>query len=286
MEKTVGSTTTVYVYDEAGHLIGEYTPSGNLIEEHIWLNNRPIGVITSAGLYYVHTDQLGTPRDITNSSKAVVWQWNSDPFGTSVPTGSLTYNLRFPGQYYDAETGRNYNYFRNYDPTIGRYIESDPIGLAGGVNTYTYVGSNPLSWSDPLGLCPEPHHYQITEFTLCSAAEAFMLLEEPDMSGPGAPQAQEGFRGNITLLGNGGKNQITQDVNSSTMTIVNTTMSSHEFYPGSVTLQVTPGPFGIGSIISITGTGTGPNPIENDLVGLAYFGLVASVLAQICDLPM
>ncbi len=121
VEKTVGSTTTVYVYDEAGHLIGEYTSTGGLIAEHIWLGNRPIGVITSSGLYYVQTDQLGTPRDITNPSKTVVWQWNGDPFGNSTPTGSPTYNLRFPGQYYDAETGKNYNYFRDYDPTTGRY---------------------------------------------------------------------------------------------------------------------------------------------------------------------
>ena len=152
VEKTVGGTTTVFVYDEAGHLIGEYTPTGTLIEEHIWLNNRPIGVITSSGLYYVHTDQLDTPRYITNASKQLVWEWQSDPFGNGAPTGSLTYNLRFPGQYYDAETGLNYNLNRYYNPTIGRYVESDPIGLRGGVNTYAYTFNNPLGYVDPLGL--------------------------------------------------------------------------------------------------------------------------------------
>jgi len=60
--------------------------------------------------------------------------------------------LRFPGQYFDAETGKHYNYFRDYDPAIGRYIESDPIGLWGGISTYGYVGSNPLARIDPLGL--------------------------------------------------------------------------------------------------------------------------------------
>ncbi|HKT31021.1 MAG TPA: RHS repeat-associated core domain-containing protein [Gammaproteobacteria bacterium] len=133
VENTVNGTTTVFIYDEAGHLIGEYTPIGRVIAEHIWLNDRPIDVITSTGLYYVHADQLGTPRYITNASKAIVWQWNSDPFGTSAPTGSLIYNLRFPGQYYDAETGLNYNLNRYYSPGIGRYVESDPIGLAGGL---------------------------------------------------------------------------------------------------------------------------------------------------------
>ncbi|MGH8414039.1 MAG: RHS repeat-associated core domain-containing protein [Gammaproteobacteria bacterium] len=156
IEKTVGSATTVYVYDEAGHLLGEYTPSGGLIAEHIWMGNRPIGLITASGLYYVTTDQLGTPRAITNSSKTVVWQWNSDPFGNGTPTGSITYNLRMPGQYYDAETGHNYNYFRDYDPTIGRYVESDPIGLKSGINTYTYVADNPISNTDPLGLMCMP----------------------------------------------------------------------------------------------------------------------------------
>ena len=154
----MNGTITVFIYDEAGHLLGEYDQNGSLIEEHIWLNNQPIGVITPNGLYYVQTDRLGTPRYITNSSKQLVWEWQNDPFGMTAPNqnpsglGTFTYNLRFPGQYYDAETGHNYNYFRDYDPTVGRYIESDPIGLGGGVNTYAYVGNNPLTGYDLFGL--------------------------------------------------------------------------------------------------------------------------------------
>jgi len=197
VEKTVGGTTTVFVYDETGHLIGEYTPSGTLIAEHIWLNNRPIGVITSSGLYYVHTDQLGTPRVITNSSKTIVWQWNSDPFGNSAPTGSLTYNLRFPGQYYDAETGLNYNLNRNYNPNIGRYVESDPIGLGGGANTYAYTGDNSLKYDDPTGQAVYIYSDQVTTLTSPPSDHLYILLV------PDNPQDFSNV-GGFLPLGNGG----------------------------------------------------------------------------------
>jgi len=110
-------------------------------------NNAPVQT------YYYHTDHLGTPQLMTDASQAVVWKVDYDPFGeATITTEAVTNNLRFPGQYFDAETGLHYNYFRDYDPTLGRYIESDPIGLAGGVNTYAYVGSNPVTRIDPLGL--------------------------------------------------------------------------------------------------------------------------------------
>ena len=95
----------------------------------------------------------------TDENQKVVWRWDSDAFGGGQPDNDpdgdgnlVTIDLRFPGQYYDAETGLHYNYFRYYDPSTGRYITSDPIGLAGGVNTYVYVGSNPLSIVDSSGL--------------------------------------------------------------------------------------------------------------------------------------
>ncbi|KAF0813413.1 putative deoxyribonuclease RhsC [Andreprevotia sp. IGB-42] len=106
-------------------------------------------------------DQLGTPRQITDpASNAVVWRWDSEAFGNTQAnqdpgnTGNqFVYNLRFPGQYYDAESGRHYNYFRDYDPQTGRYVQSDPIGLAGGsFSTYAYVNGNPIGINDPLGL--------------------------------------------------------------------------------------------------------------------------------------
>jgi len=117
------------------------------------------GAVTA---YFIHTDQLNTPRAITDGSGNLVWQWDSDPFGRDAaneqPAGHqpLTFDQRFPGQQFDRESNLHYNYFRDYDPSIGRYIESDPIGLEGGVNTYSYGFSNPTSNVDPNGLFVPP----------------------------------------------------------------------------------------------------------------------------------
>ena len=105
-------------------------------------------------LYFVHSDHLTTPQVVTNQSQSVVWVADYEPFGKAKLglLNSINLDSRFPGQYLDSETGLYYNYFRDYDPSIGRYIESDPIGLNGGINTYAYVGGNPLSGTDPYGL--------------------------------------------------------------------------------------------------------------------------------------
>jgi len=89
-----------------------------------------------------------------------VWTWESEAFGNNLPNqnpdnlGSFVFNLRFPGQYYDQETGLHYNMARYYNPAVGGYDQSDPIGLAGGINTYAYVGGNPVNWVDPTGNIP------------------------------------------------------------------------------------------------------------------------------------
>lgn len=109
-------------------------------------------------LGYIYSDHLDTPRLITNQQNQALWSWDSDPFGTTQanenPTnqGTFNFNLRFPGQYYDQETKTHYNYFRDYDPSTGRYLQSDPIGLQGGMNTFAYVSGDPISRSDPSGL--------------------------------------------------------------------------------------------------------------------------------------
>ena len=109
-------------------------------------------------VYYVHNDHLGTPRALSENPAPVCGRRSMIRSGPRpwmrIRTGweSVTLNLRFPGQYYDQETGLHYNYFRTYDPSTGRYLESDPIGLGGGLNTYGYVLQNPLSYTDPYGL--------------------------------------------------------------------------------------------------------------------------------------
>ena len=104
-------------------------------------------------VYYYHNDHLGTPQLLTDKDQNVVWAGHYSPFGeVTIATETVENNLRFAGQYFDSESGLHYNYHRYYDPSLGRYITSDPIGLEGGLNTYGYVSSNPLIYIDPYGL--------------------------------------------------------------------------------------------------------------------------------------
>ncbi|MEP4189703.1 MAG: RHS repeat-associated core domain-containing protein [Sneathiella sp.] len=101
---------------------------------------------------YVHSDHLGAPTLMTDQSRSVVWDRTQLPFGSEDSlTGSAANDNRFPGQREELETGLHYNYFRDYDPTTGRYLQSDPIGLEGGINTYGYVNGNPVNYVDPKG---------------------------------------------------------------------------------------------------------------------------------------
>jgi RHS repeat-associated protein len=164
VKKTTSGSSKYFVYDEAGHLTGEYDNSGNLIQETVWFGDTPVATLRPNGagvsLFYVHSDHLNTPRRVSRpSDNVVLWRWDSDPFGTTAANEDpdadanlFTFQLRFPGQYFDVETGLHYNYFRDYDPQTGRYPQSDPIGLQGGLNTYAYVLNNPVKYVDANGL--------------------------------------------------------------------------------------------------------------------------------------
>lgn len=116
----------------------------------------PDPVSTELQMYFIHNDHLGTPQVVTNINQQVAWMADYLPFGKMVsnPANEMELYSRFPGQYVDEETGHYYNYFRDYDPSIGRYIQSDPIGIGGGLNTYLYAKASPFTSFDFWGLCP------------------------------------------------------------------------------------------------------------------------------------
>ena len=159
LNKSSAGGTRVFLYDEAGHLLGKYNNTGTALTETIYLNDTPVAVMKSGVVYNIDSDQTDTPRLITNSANTAVWRWDADPFGSSAANpnpaglGNFNYNLRFSGQFYDAKSGLHYNYFRDYDPSTGRYVEADPIGLNGGSwSVYGYVYGNPIRFIDEDGL--------------------------------------------------------------------------------------------------------------------------------------
>ncbi|KAG9575752.1 hypothetical protein KCV01_g17711, partial [Aureobasidium melanogenum] len=157
ISKTVEGATTRFAYGENSQLLTEQRESA--VRDYVWLGDIPVGVLdgeTNNSLAYVQADQLGTPRVTTSSIGTLLWRWPyaTNAFGETNPASPTGYalNLRFPGQYFDQETSKIYNVHRDYDVLTGRYLQSDPIGLAGGPTTYAYVVNNPLNGSDPHGL--------------------------------------------------------------------------------------------------------------------------------------
>jgi RHS repeat-associated protein len=150
-----GAIAGLYQYDTAGHLLEETDGQGNPQANYIYLRDQPIASVApnSAHTYFLHDDRLGTPQAATDSSQTIMWQANYQPFGaTSTGVGLITQDLRLPGQEVDSATGWYHNAFREYVPAWGRYSQSDPIGLWGGVNTYRYADGNPNIETDQFGL--------------------------------------------------------------------------------------------------------------------------------------
>ena len=170
-----------YVYDEDGTLIADTLTGGasttwGQSAKYIYLPTAsgpmPVAAIYGTKHYAIQSDHLNTPRRLIQSDGQVAWQWAYSAFGDEQPTvasnrfantalnqsfgtttvPAVTFNLRYPGQYYDQESNLYYNYHRSYSATIGRYTQTDPIGLDGGWNRFGYVGQNPLGFTDPLGL--------------------------------------------------------------------------------------------------------------------------------------
>lgn len=159
LSKTVGTTTTYFASDRSSGLLAESTASDPLRgplswNNYLYLNGRLIGMTASGAVDAIHADQLGRPEEVTDATKTVVWRARNLAFDRTVTISNLPspLNLGFPGQYYDIESGLWNNGYRDYSAALGRYVESDPIGLRGGLNTYAYVDSSPITFIDPPGL--------------------------------------------------------------------------------------------------------------------------------------
>ena len=150
-----GSSPNLYTYGQDSSILEEN--NGGDITDYLYADGRPVAtfVPASSAFYYVNDDRLGTPQLVTDSTQTPVWNATYEPFGTtSTIISGITQNLRLPGQYFDAETGFSYNLNRDYMPNSGRYLQSDPIGLGGGLNTFAYAGGNPVKFTDRFGLAP------------------------------------------------------------------------------------------------------------------------------------
>lgn len=166
---------STYVYDPDA----EYSPLARL--DHTLNADGSINDDISPTLYYFHTDQIGTPMEMTQEDGSLVWAGDYSTWGKvswQHPGASpllqkrIKQNLRFAGQYADESTGLHYNTFRFYDPDIGRFLSQDPIGLAGGMNLYQYA-PNPVGWIDPLGWITVYHYTSQAGYNAISSQKPF-----------------------------------------------------------------------------------------------------------------
>ena len=154
---TVGGQTIHSVHDGDGNRIAEYefdpvNLTSTLLREYVWMNGQAVGVIEGGMLYLVRSDRIGRPVFATNTLGVKGWEAAYLPFGgIHTSTGSPS-NLRFPGQWFQSEGGLHQNWMRDYDPTTGRYVQGDPLGLVDGASVYGYVRQNPGRYIDPTGL--------------------------------------------------------------------------------------------------------------------------------------
>lgn len=192
--KTVSASYgEIYQNGQNGALLEETNSSGVAQADYIYLNGRLIATLNnvSGALYFLHDDLLGTPQVASDGSQKIQWQASYQPFGqTSSVSGTITQNLRLPGQYYDVESGWNHNGFRDYVPQLGRYIEPDPLGMQGsarfynpttgrflsgdplgflrsGPDLYAYAYDSPLTFVDPSGLTVSCTYAQNTGGLVC-----------------------------------------------------------------------------------------------------------------------
>lgn len=159
--KAAGGLTRHFLHDPDGHLLAEATAAGVTTTEYVWLGDTPLAMAADADtasprLFWFHTDQLGTPQKLTDGAGNLAWDAVLEPFGelASLTVNLVAQPLRLPGQYADPDTGLHQNWWRDYDPVLGRYLQPDPLGTAAGSNLYGYADGNPVSFVDPDGRNP------------------------------------------------------------------------------------------------------------------------------------
>ncbi|WP_440534412.1 RHS repeat-associated core domain-containing protein [Variovorax sp. YR566] len=292
-----------YIYDEQGTLIAEVGSGGTNSagqSQYIYLPTgngpMPVAAVIDGTIYAIHSDHLNTPRKLSNADGQAVWQWGYSAFGEDKPTtaknrfanldttpnlgttsiSEVKFNLRYPGQYADEESGLFYNYFRSYRAIDGRYTQGDPIALDGGWNRFGYVDANPLRGTDPFGLAnsaatrwmrrpytPDPsHHYSWKVFRCMGDCRAQTMRELRCNPAPGVYPSSPTKTGDVNMVGFGPfeLGQITTAVSDTTNTTWNLTMPGHLLHPGWVRRDVVYD--GSATWIENEGGGTGFNPLN------------------------
>jgi len=158
VEKDVNGVVTTYLYN-GNTLLAEYDDTGNLSRNYFTgaRDMNPSMLVEGGQVYFYFKDHLDTPKKVVDESGDINWSAEYKSFGeVDVSVNTVTNNLRFPGQYWDSETGLHYNWYRYYDTGIGRYLREDPIGLMGGINLFVYSYNNPINYSDPTGEYSNP----------------------------------------------------------------------------------------------------------------------------------
>ncbi len=181
--KDVRGVWSNFMYADEG-LIAEFDATGSEAKSYgyapnsTWTTN-PLFMKQGAQYYFYHNDHLGTPQKMTSPSGAVVWSAKYESFGNAVidPTSTVANNLRFPGQYYDSETGLHYNYHRYYDPQFGRYLMPDPVRYQQGKGSlYIYAKQSPANFLDPLGLCEWKGSLSMLVFGRCGLGAGLVIM--------------------------------------------------------------------------------------------------------------
>lgn len=162
--------TTYYLYDNK-QLVAELDATGKTTVQYLYLGYQPVALLKGKRIFAIHTDHRSAPVAVTDKKGRRIWSAYYAPFGKAKVNNDpdhdgqpFTLNLRLPGQYEDSETATYYNMYRDYDPQTGRYLQSDPLGVQAGLNTYAYVKNDPLNRVDPLGLYDKIVHYDMTYF--------------------------------------------------------------------------------------------------------------------------